>query len=66
MERYYPVKTSHTKCPNRELYNQYRTLAKLSNHVTFIGRCGLYVYTDMAPCISSSLAVANRFLKERA
>ena len=66
MERYYPVKTSHAKCPNRELYNQYRTLAELSNHVTFIGRCGLYVYTDMAPCISSSLAVANRFLKERA
>lgn len=64
LERYYPVKTSQADCPNRALYQRYREMAETLPNVTFIGRCGLYVYTDMAPCISSSLAIANRFLKE--
>ena len=64
MERYYPVKTSQADCPHRALYQRYREMAEALPNVTFIGRCGLYVYTDMGPCISSSLAIANRFLKE--
>ena len=64
-ERYYPVKTSQTDCPHRALYQKYRELADQDSTVTFIGRCGMYVYTDMAPCISSSLAIANKWLKEQ-
>ena len=64
MERYYPVKTALSDCPHRALYQRYREMAEALPNVTFIGRCGLYVYTDMAPCISSSLATARRFIKE--
>ena len=61
MERYYPVKTSHTIDPNRELYKKYRERAKLDG-IHFIGRCGRYVYTDMMPCVNSTLAQVRRFL----
>jgi len=61
MERYYPVKTSHAIDPNRELYKQYRDRAK-KDGIHFIGRCGRYVYTDMMPCINSTLAQVGRFL----
>jgi len=30
--------------------------------MTFIGRCGMYVYVDMHQAISSALATARRFL----
>jgi UDP-galactopyranose mutase len=61
MERYYPVKTSHEVDPNRELYERYHARAK-GDGIHFIGRCGTYTYTDMAPCISSTLAQVRRFL----
>lgn len=64
-ERYYPVKTSQAACPNRALYEEYRKLAEQEQNVIFIGRCGQYVYTDMAPCVSSSLAAVRKFLKEQ-
>lgn len=64
MERYYPVKTAQADCPHRALYKRYADLAEEGGGITFIGRCGLYVYTDMGPCISSSLAIARKFLKE--
>ena len=57
-ERYYPVKDIESK--NRELYERYR---KINNpKVTFIGRCGLYVYLDMHQAINSSLATAKKFI----
>lgn len=62
-ERYYPVKSSDVNDPNRELYQRYRKLASELPNVTFIGRCGRYVYTDMAPCISSTLATVRRFIR---
>ena len=62
-ERYYPVKTSNEVCPNRELYQRYVELARQEKNVHFIGRCGRYVYTDMAPCISSTLSQVRRFLR---
>lgn len=65
LERYYPVKTSQAVCPNRELYRVYDDLAKEGGCVTFIGRCGMYVYTDMGPCIASSLSIVRKFLKEQ-
>ncbi len=61
MERYYPVKTSHSPCPNRELYKRYKARA-VSEGVHFIGRCGNYAYLDMHQSISSSLAAVRRFL----
>lgn len=64
MERYYPVKTSQHDCPNIALFKRYRELAESTPGVTFIGRCGMYVYTDMGPCISSSLSIVRRFIKE--
>lgn len=58
MERYYPVKDA--KGLNRRIYDDYK---KISNDkVTFIGRCGMYVYIDMDQAISSSLSIANKFL----
>jgi UDP-galactopyranose mutase len=62
MEWYYPVKTSHAVDPNRELYKQYRERAK-ADGIHFIGRCGRYVYTDMQPCVNSTLAQVRRFLE---
>lgn len=60
MERYYPVKDIDGF--NREIYNKYRSIK--NDKVTFIGRCGLYVYIDMDMAISSSLAVVDNFIKE--
>lgn len=58
MERYYPVKD--TKGINREIYNKYKEIS--NDKVTFIGRCGMYVYIDMDQAISSSMSIAHKFL----
>lgn len=58
-ERYYPVKD--VSGVNREKYERYRAIE--NTRVTFIGRCGLYVYLDMHQAVSSSLAAAKVFLK---
>ena len=60
MERYYPVKDS--KGFNRDLYRKYSNIK--NEKVTFIGRCGLYVYVDMHQAISSSMSIAKKFLKK--
>ena len=65
MERYYPVKTTHAVDPNREIYKMYRERADQLENVTFIGRCGQYVYIDMHQAISSALHEVRRFLKEK-
>jgi UDP-galactopyranose mutase len=57
-ERYYPVKDVDGK--NREVYKQYR--ADIPDNVTFIGRCGQYVYIDMDMAVASASATAKRFL----
>jgi UDP-galactopyranose mutase len=58
-ERYYPVKDVSDE--NSNLYKKYRELVK--DNMTFIGRCGQYVYLDMHQAISNSMAIANGFLK---
>ena len=58
-ERYYPVKDISGK--NRALYKEYRDM--VPDYMTFIGRCGQYVYLDMHQAIGSSLAISARFLK---
>lgn len=57
MERYYPVKDVHGK--NREIYKKY--LEIVPEKMTFIGRCGQYVYIDMDQAVNSSLQLAEKF-----
>ncbi|CAI8323318.1 MAG: UDP-galactopyranose mutase [Gammaproteobacteria bacterium] len=56
MERYYPVKDIHGK--NRETYAKYAGIR--NEKVTFIGRCGLYVYIDMHQAINMALQFASK------
>lgn len=58
-ERYYPVKD--LEGTNRETYKKYKDRVD-EDKMTFIGRCGMYVYVDMHQAISSALATARRFL----
>ena len=57
-ERYYPVKDRDGV--NRELYNKYKS--EQPEHMTFIGRCGLYAYLDMHQAVNSALSTARKFL----
>lgn len=57
-ERYYPIKDIAGK--NRELYHQYKSIA--NDHVTFIGRCGLYAYLDMHQAVQTSLNIVKKYL----
>ncbi|MDC1453155.1 NAD(P)-binding protein [Porticoccaceae bacterium] len=59
-ERYYPVKDISGK--NRKIYERYKSLKHPK--MTFIGRCGLYVYIDMHQAVSSALAASNKWIKE--
>lgn len=63
MERYYPVKDINGF--NRKIYKKYLHLNKKNDiKITFIGRCGMYVYIDMHQAISSALATAKSFIKD--
>jgi len=57
-ERYYPVKDVLGN--NRNQYQNYRKLVQ--PNMTFVGRCGQYVYLDMHQAIASSLSVAKEYL----
>ena len=57
-ERYYPVKDIDGS--NRVVYNNYKNMQK--PNMTFIGRCGMYVYVDMEQAINSALATVRRFI----
>tara|TARA_B110000858_G_scaffold167840_1_gene195974 strand:- start:790 stop:1791 length:1002 start_codon:yes stop_codon:yes gene_type:complete len=59
LERYYPVKD--VEGVNRETYKKYKEMVD-TDRMTFIGRCGMYVYVDMHQAISSALATAKRFV----
>ena len=58
--RYYPVKDIDGL--NRKTYEQYK--AMVADNMTFIGRCGMYVYIDMHQAINSALNTANKFLEK--
>lgn len=60
-ERYYPV-IDIDGC-NRSLYHKYAL--ETPTNMTFIGRCGLYVYIDMDQAISSALSLTDRFIKSQ-
>ena len=57
-ERYYPIITEE----NRSLYQRYKDIP--NDKVTFIGRCGMYVYLDMHQVVSSSLALVKKFFNQ--
>ena len=59
-ERFYPVKDANGQ--NRALYMQYKQIE--NPKTTFIGRLGQYVYLDMHQVISSSMATAEKFVKD--
>lgn len=61
-ERYYPVKDISGE--NRARYEQYASIK--NDKVTFIGRCGKYVYIDMDQSVNMSLMLAAKFLSKRA
>ncbi len=60
MERYYPIKTVDG-WPQRR-YKQYAELAGERRDMTFIGRCGQYVYYDMHQAVANSLKIAREFV----
>jgi UDP-galactopyranose mutase len=59
-ERYYPVKDVDGN--NRIKYEQYKKLIR--SNMTFIGRCGMYVYVDMHQAINSALAISDKFMEK--
>jgi len=60
MERYYPVKD--VAGTNKVVYNRYKDIE--NKKVTFIGRCGLYVYLDMDMAVASALAITKKYLHD--
>jgi UDP-galactopyranose mutase len=59
LERYYPVKDIDGV--NREIYKKYRD--ETPPNMEFVGRTGMYIYTDMHMAIGSSMATAKQFIK---
>jgi len=57
-ECYYPVR-NHASLA---LYGRYKELADQEANKTFIGRCGLFRYIDMVPCVTIHLQLVSRFL----
>ncbi|MBK6736665.1 MAG: FAD-dependent oxidoreductase [Haliea sp.] len=61
MERYYPIKTIDGHLQWR--YKQYEELAKSKDNMTFIGRCGQYIYYDMHQVVANSLSIAKKYVQ---
>jgi len=55
-EPYYPIQDDI----NKERYLQYKNIE--NPKVTFIGRCGMYVYINMDQAVNSALAAARKFI----
>ncbi len=62
-ERYYPVKT--VEGGPQKIYRRYRDEAEKLSHVTFIGRCGQYIYYDMHQVVANSLKIANAYIRQK-
>lgn len=59
-ERYYPVKT--VDGAPQALFRRYHAEANKVPNMTFIGRCGQYIYYDMHQVVANSLKIARDFL----
>lgn len=55
-ERYYPIKCKE----NLNLYKKYKNIQ--NKNITFIGRCGLYVYIDMDQAVNSTMSTVEKYL----
>lgn len=55
-ERYYPVKDINGE--NRAIYEKYKAIH--NEHVTFIGRTGLYAYLDMHQAVNIALQTVRK------
>jgi len=60
-DRYYPIKTIDGWSQRR--YKQYEKLARNKENMTFIGRCGQYIYYDMHQVVANSLAIAKKYIR---
>ena len=63
LERYYPIKTVDG-APQRR-YKKYQALARKKNNMTFIGRCGQYIYYDMHQVVANSFKIVEEFIQKR-
>ena len=63
-ERYYPVKTVGGE--PQKIYRQYRVEAEKLERMTFIGRCGQYIYYDMHQVVANSLKISKDFINFKA
>ena len=57
-ERYYPVKD--IAGVNKALYQTYRE--RVPENMTFIGRCGQYVYLNMDQAVNAARTIAQKFI----
>lgn len=55
-ERYYPVKD--ITGINKDRYSKYKDMSHKEGNITFIGRCGQYVYIDMDQAVNAALRIA--------
>ena len=60
-ERYYPVKD--LQGVNAAIYKKYKNLSP--ENVTFIGRCGQYIYINMDQAVSAAISVSEAFLRSQ-
>ena len=60
-ERYYPINDADGI--NRKKYREYSDI--VPKNLTFIGRCGQYIYIDMDQAVSSSLSLSRKFIEQR-
>ncbi len=60
-ERYYPIVDKRGL--NYKLYKKYK--AHVPKNMTFIGRCGMYVYINMDQAVSSSLTICKNFINKK-
>ena len=60
-QRFYPVKDITGE--NLSIYKKYAAKQVNNPNMTFIGRCGMYVYIDMHQAINSSLQTAKKFIR---
>lgn len=55
---YYPVRNEDSL----NLYRRYEELAERDG-LTFIGRLGLFLYYDIAPCVNATLMIVRKWIK---
>jgi UDP-galactopyranose mutase len=58
-ERYYPVKDLLGE--NNLIYKKYRNMTP--ENITFIGRCGQYIYINMDQAVSAAISLSEKFIK---